>query len=134
MLASFIVEAKDGKLRPRNPKGWQSFVAALDGVVVITFKKRRRIRTDPQNRWYWGCVLALMEQTTGHTKEELHEAMKVRFNMRTVRVGSKIILIPDTTTELSTADFSAFCEKVRMFAATELNIVIPDPDIYYTEK
>lgn len=133
MLATFSAEIKDGKVRLRNRNAFDKHVSTLKGDVVVAVGKRRKKRSNPQNAWYWGCILKLMSETTGHTPEELHEAMKQRFNCKAISVGRQVVPVPGTTTGMSTMEFSDFIERVRAFAATELNIPIPDPQSFYEQ-
>ena len=122
---------EDGKLHIINGKKFAQYIATLHGDVLVRVEKPKRKRSDAQNRWYWGVVLQLMEEETGHTKEELHEAMKMRFNKRLITLGGNVMTIPGTTTKMKTSEFSEFVEKVRHFAVTYLNLTIPDPDPNY---
>lgn len=95
-----------------------------DGQYWIVLKEHKRDRSDPQNRYYWGCVIALISEWTGYTPEEAHEAMKMKF----LRAHEDTdIPTVKSTTKLSTAEFEAYCESIRRFAA-EHQVVIPEPN------
>ena len=91
---------------------------------------RRRTRTSKQNRRYWGNgVLAqIARQATSHGRlfdaETWHELFKRKF------IG--VIELPDgsvvgmSSTDLTTAEFSIFCDQVEAFAATELGVTFYD--------
>ena len=91
---------------------------------------RRRTRTSQQNRRYWGNgVLAqIARQATSHGRlfdaETWHELFKRKF------IG--VIELPDgsvvgmSSTDLTTAEFSIFCDQVEAFAATELGVTFYD--------
>ena len=94
--------------------------------VEVVVRRIRVRRTSPQNRWYWGCVLALIGEFCGYTPEEAHAAMKWLF----LRRPADVVGVPDTvrsTTDLTTVEFADYCEQVRRWAATELGLNIPDP-------
>ena len=96
--------------------------------LVLTCKLR--LRTSKQNKRYWGRgVLAqVAEQATVHGRlfsaEVWHEFGKRKF------LG--VIDLPDgsvmsvSTTKLTTAEFSAFCQEFEAYAATELGVVFYD--------
>lgn len=59
-------------------------------------------------------------------EEEAHDAMKWMFLRRPADVDGA----PDTvrsTADLTSAEFSEYCEQIRRWAATNLGIDIPDP-------
>lgn len=90
----------------------------------------RRKRTSRQNRRYWGQgVLAQIAQQAAvggrqYPAEIWHEQFKRQF------IG--VIELPNgevigkSSTELSTLEFSAFCDQVEAYAATELGVTFYD--------
>ena len=87
-------------------------------------------RTNPQNKYYFGVVLALISSETGHTPDECHEIFKAKFiPIKQLRVGGKIYHIPGSTKELMTVEFNEYIEKIRRFAAEKLSLSIPDPEV-----
>ena len=81
--------------------------------VQVTVEREKRNRTNQQNKYYWGYVLQLLSEHTGHEPEDLHEALKAHFAPKQV-VGN--IVIPSATRYLDTIDFSVFVEKVVLQA------------------
>lgn len=103
---------------------WLAGVLQADARYVLTVKRRKR--TQPQNRRYWGRgVLAqIAEQATVNGKlfsaETWHEQFKRMF------IG--VVELPDgsvigkSSTGLTTKEFSEFCTQVEAWAATELGV------------
>lgn len=97
---------------------------------VLTVKRRKR--TTPQNRRYWGQgVLAqVAEQATVGGKQFSadiwHELFKRKF------IG--VIELPNgevvgkSSKDLTTAEFSEFCSQVEAYAASELGVTFYDLD------
>lgn len=95
---------------------------------VLTVKRRKR--TTPQNRRYWGQgVLAqVAEQATVGGKQFSadiwHELFKRKF------IG--VIELPNgevvgkSSKDLTTAEFSEFCSQVEAYAASELGVTFYD--------
>jgi hypothetical protein len=100
-------------------------------VVHITTEKQSRSLN--QNRWYWGCVLALISEHTGYEPDELHELFKQRYLPKRLALADDngVVtaegVVGGSTARMGTVDFSEYCERVRQFAAEELGVVIPDP-------
>jgi hypothetical protein len=98
--------------------------------VQLTVEKIKHSRTIQQNRYYWGVVVKLVAQHTGHDPEQIHELLKQRFspkwnffdNARTAMAG-----IPTSTTRLDTLAFVEYTEKCRMWANEFLGLQIPLP-------
>lgn len=95
-------------------------------VLSVTLRKR----TKAQNRRYWGkgvlAQIAAQAVVRGklYPAETWHEQFKRQF------IG--VIELPNgdvvgmSSTELDTAEFSAFCDQVEAFAATELGVTFYD--------
>lgn len=122
MKSTSFIQVKDG--RPNtNP-----FKQLKDGryrVEVSGYSKR----SNPQNAYYWGCVLPMVQEGikylgTELTQGETHDFLKGRFNTVLIADG---LVAPKSTAALSKVEFSEYIEKVRLFAADFLGVVIPDP-------
>lgn len=110
----------DAQLHP-----WVANALQADARYVLTVKRRKR--TPPQNRRYWGKgVLAqIAEQATVNGKlfsaETWHEQFKRMFiGVEQLPDGS---VIGKSSTGLTTKEFSDFCTQVEAYAATELGVM-----------
>ena len=72
-------------------------------------------RSAKQNNYYWKVVNTL-GQELGYTKNQMHKTLKEEFRI-------------ESTKELSTSEFSDYIEQIIYWAATELNIVLPSPEM-----
>lgn len=103
-----------------------------DGEYVVSVKKNRAIRSLSANKYYHAILnIACMELDITH--ENMHEAMKYKFN-------SKVIFFPaggsqcigNTTADLDTKEFAGFVNRVKQYLTDDLGIVIPElKDIDY---
>lgn len=125
----------DGRL---NLTERDKFTAALggwrDGAVKLVVTYLYGKRSNPQNAYYWAVVVPLiregMEESMGEsiTDEEVHEWLKQQFNPRPIRTtNGHTFTLPGDTKSLDTAEFAAYLERCRQFAADTLGIDIPDP-------
>lgn len=88
----------------------------------IEVKEWRGKRTNAQNRLLWAIYTAIAN-ATGHTPEEVHDAMKAKFlPPRVISLGGEEVTIPPTTTATDVPEFSEYVERVQSFAATELGV------------
>lgn len=93
--------------------------------VEVVLRARRRQRSLPQNNFYWAAIVTALAEETGHTPMEIHEALKHQFLSR---VEGKLE-ITRSTADLTTAEFSEYCERCRVLAA-ELGVNVPNPGEY----
>ena len=100
-------------------------VSSFEGKwVQVIVRKQIVKRSLQQNRWYWGCIIAMLALHCGYDAEEMHDALKMRFLLdRTVNDALPTVR---STTSLSTEEFAAYCEQCRQLAA-EMGVNIPDP-------
>lgn len=127
--------------------GTQWKVALSDRVgerVTLTidkFKDRRSVRA---NAYYWGVVLKLIAEHSGHTPQDLHDALSEKFapgeqkQMEFVNTFTGEIeeLTTDSrrTSKLSMHDFYEYVEHVRVWASEWMGVETPDPDPDYWRK
>lgn len=96
-------------------------------TVQITIEERKKRRSNPQNAYYHGVVLKMIADFCGYRGEDeitgIHEELKRKF---LPKIGN--LSIVKSTSSLNTEEFSSYVENVRMWAAEELGIYIPDPN------
>jgi hypothetical protein len=126
----------NGKLE-KNRDLISEVINSLEGKdIIITIEKKRRKRSNPQNAYYWGIVLPMMQ--TGFYNnlgehvgiQEAHEFLKGRFLFREVvnQELGEVIKLSKSTTELSTIEWETYMDQIRAFATEFLNITIPLPN------
>lgn len=112
---------------PESHKELGKKLAELNpGNYTIEVKKIRAVRSISANRYYH-FILNIIAIETGHDHDELHEAMKMKFN-------SKMVFFPkggsqaygQSTSNLDSAEFSAYLNRVKSWALNEFGIVIPE--------
>lgn len=118
-------------------------VAVLAGKEVeVTIRRKRKRRTTPQLRYYWGCIvrdititLREMDPETGWTPDGVHEVLKAKF-LPLVRQWREFvneetgeaIREPLTTTKLTTTEEEIYHDYCRKWAAEFLGIGIALPN------
>jgi hypothetical protein len=128
-----------GALRIYNRPLFDEEVRAMsrekDLAVTIEVKVKRNVRSDVQNAYYWGVVVAMIVERLrelGHDvdRDLTHEFLKGRFlySELTDPNTGEVMRIPRKTSELATGEFMDYLEHVKQFAAETLDIYIPDPN------
>lgn len=127
---STILEKRDGKVTWEKPL--DLLLSLLpNGKFTLTIKKQAKDRSVSQNAlmWMWFACIA---DTTGNTKEEVHDAYCFMFLSRPVTMGSRSGIIPMGTSGLNTEEMKEFLDKVQADAA-QMGITLPDPGDQYFE-
>jgi hypothetical protein len=130
-----------GRLMVRD---WTRILRAVarmrDGEYLLRLERAHATRSQQQNAWYWSQVVGLVAKHTGYTADEIHEIYKAKFLPKhlTFSDGNGEIqgefVIGGSTSKLNTQEFADYCERIREWAADELDVVIPDPDPRWREK
>lgn len=113
----------------------------------VSVEEHKAERSNPQNNYYHGVVLERIAAAWGVETEDAHEWLcGTRWGWRdkkvpkTPRSPDGLESVPRRTTTtgfdgkrsvLSKIEFEEFVEFARRFAATKLNLFIPDPDPNY---
>ena len=133
--------SKEGDIK--LPKRLRAEVSALYAGCEIEaiFRKKKRTRSNEQNRYYWGVVLPVV--TDGFAElgnpvsssnpadlEAIHEFLKRRFlKPDTLHdVNGEVHELRYTTTTLSKSEMMDYFAQIGQFAAEYLGKVIPEPN------
>lgn len=127
---------KAGRLMIRDRRSFDSAVSGLkDGwEVEVEITRLRATRSQKQNAYYWGVVIHPISEHTGYPPDDVHELLKAIFipkPMAILKGNGDIVgqyVLGGSTRSMNTEEFSDFTERIKEWAATELDIYIPDPD------
>ena len=119
--------------------------AAIDGdaILVVRIEPEEKKRTLRQNKYLWGVVYktivdndpgyfvndaldALRKTARLSTAEVVHEFCKARFLPSADLPGLQITVAPSTA-KLPRKEFQEYVESIRLWAADELQVFVPDP-------
>lgn len=104
------------------------FIDLPEGEYLITIDKYFKKRTSPENRYYHGCIVEILANHTGFTKEEMHEALKFKFlGEDDMITGLRKVY---SSKKLTTVQFEEYCSKIRAWASEYLGCYIPLPNEY----
>lgn len=105
-----------------------------DKQVKLELEVWKNKRSNPQNSYYWGVVVAMIKEAINEygnefDAQETHEFLKKEFNYKEVEVDEGHYLkVPTSTTKLDTIGFSEYIMKVQQFASEMFGVYIPDPN------
>lgn len=140
---TYFGSVKDGRIR--LSKRLRAEVAGLfEGKQIeVTFRRKRKRRSDQQNRYYWGVVVPLIVEAfidLGHSEliqgnSESHEAVHAMLKRRFMSDGrtledkdGNVYELDPTTTDKTAVEMAEYMERIQEWAATCLGVTIPDPN------
>ena len=114
-------------------------ITILDGILKdpvpdgrYSIKKYRRVRSEQQNRYYWGFLVKPMLRKTGYSKEEMHNVLKHECNLKIKMIetlkGVREIHFVGSTAELETGEFEDYLRRCREWSAITIGVYIPLPN------
>jgi hypothetical protein len=127
---------------PDNKRRLMAQVGALRGPYRVLLEPCDPRRSNQQNRWYYGCILPLAVpalQDMGWEKIQTEDDAHRYFASEFLAVSHHNIVTGETrrwvrsTADLSTEEFSRYCERCRDRLA-EAGVIVPDPDPEYWRK
>jgi hypothetical protein len=115
------------KLTLDVPRQFRAYLQRLKGEEVeVEIRKRRSKRSGKQNAYWHGVVVALLAQECGYTPDEMHQALKAKFlGEDDLRSGLRRI---GSTAKLNTQQFVELTDRVVLWAAEDLGVIIPQPE------
>lgn len=94
--------------------------------------KEARIRSTPENKYYWGVCVQILSDELGYHRNEIHEILKGMFlsevKFLKTKEGIEEIRIPKSTAELTTIGFENYLSDIRQWSSAELGIWLPEPN------
>lgn len=126
----------NGRISSNATEDIRKFISEYEGKSIeIVLKKARSKRTDLQNRYYFGCVVPIIQEALkdlGHRldKDETHYFLREKFNYKELvnENTGESVKIPQSTTALTKTEFGEYIEKIAQWSAEFLNVAIPEPN------
>lgn len=131
-----ITSVSQGKFTRNRTIILQAIKSFENSDVVLTLEKPKKKRSNPQNRYYWSCLLPLMQQGAKDIFGEVwsinkaHEHLKAKFlfhesiNHKT----GEIIRTPKSTTENTTTEMEIYHTEIRIYLLEDFDINAPEPN------
>lgn len=99
-----------------------------DQVIILTISKDKNLRSNNQNRYYWGVVVVMISDEIGYFPEEVHGMLTDKFLGYNISVKEQDYRTTTSTTRLNTTEFEDYLSKIRAWASMELSLYIPEPN------
>lgn len=112
----FRGKVEKGRIDLDNRGAFRTYLQSFEGKrVELVLRERSPYRSDEQNRYYHGVVVAMISDHTGYTPEETHDQLKAKFKV-------------ESTSRMKSADFQEYISRIVHWAASDLGVCIPDPN------
>ena len=116
----------DGIWNSENPQMFKQFLAKNSNKrAVLKVKKWYPNRSLAENNYYWACIVTILADEFGYSKEEMHESLKSIFlKVETPGKPPKIL----STSDLTTIEAEKYYEEIRTWASVEYKIRLMLPN------
>jgi hypothetical protein len=118
---------KNNQIEIEDKENFNLFKKLNEGVeILIRMQKYYRLRTDPQNKYYWGVIIKILQEYTGEDeRDRIHDALKEKFIDKLDVLGERV---SKGTSNMSTVEFEEYASEIRQWASRDLNCYIPEPN------
>lgn len=132
-MRTFIIKSGDETTFKDLGRYLRELKPGKEYCVVV--KQNRPVRSLSANGYYH-VILSIIGTETGHTHEQLHDICKKKFNYEIINFPkSGVEIRGKSTSQLDSAEFAAYVNRVKQWALDEFNITIPDTrDIDYQKQ
>lgn len=135
---SIISSVSNGNLK-RNRNLIKEAIESFEGKEIeITIQKKRKLRSNPQNKFYWGVVLPILQEGLKDATGEIRDFNSIHYQIIIPLLAPKrdvvntdtgqVITEHITSSEMSTSEFMDFMVSIQQWGAEFLGITIPEPN------
>lgn len=109
-----------------------NYLKNLENNYFVEVKKKRNIRSNNQNRYYWKCIVQELANSLGYFPNEMHDILRSKFlsEWEMLEINNKKIGINKikSSTDLNTKAFEIYADQIRIWALTDLGIRLMMPN------
>lgn len=87
------------------------------------------LRSTNQNSYMWGVCIKILSDSTGFSKEEMHDILKHKFlTVEKQTKSGQVLQVTRSTASLNTSEMEEYLARIRQWAAEYLDCNIPEPN------
>lgn len=135
---TLISSVVNGNLK-RNRNKIREAIAAFEGKEIeLTIQKKRKVRSTPQNSYYWGVVLPIVQDGLKDATGEVRDLNSIHYQILLPLMAPKreivnietgeVITERITSSEMTTTEFSEYVMEIQAWGSEFLGIQIPNPN------
>jgi hypothetical protein len=106
--------------------------------VILTIQKARKSRSNPQNSFYWGVVLQLVQQGLKDATGEFRSVENIHYNILLKMFAPENEIVNTetgecitekiTSSQMTTTQFCEYVMEIQKWGAEFLGVDIPSPN------
>lgn len=135
---SIISSVENGTLK-RNRKLISDAIKSFEGKEIeLTIERKRKKRSNPQNRYYWGVVMPILQSGLKEATGEVRDINSIHYQIVLPLFSPKREIINKETgevvseskssSEMTTSEFSEFVMEIQKWGSEFLSVDIPSPN------
>jgi len=135
---TIISHVENGNLK-RNRNLIKEAIKSFEGKdIEVTIQRKRKTRSTPQNSFYWGVVLPLVQDGLKESTGEIRDfgAIHYQILLPLMAPGRDIVNLETgviiseklTSSEMTTTEFMEYVLEIQKWSTEFLGINIPDPN------
>jgi hypothetical protein len=110
-------------------------------TVSIRIRRERPKISDLQRGYYFAVVVPMIAEETGNDEDVVHEELKRMFLPKVTKIWRnkktgkrRQLTTRPSLMNLNSKQAAEYTERIRIWAAEDLNLLIPEPDPRWKEK
>ena len=131
-----ITSVSNGKFTRNRTVILNAIKSFENSDVILTLEKPKKKRSSPQNRYYHGMLIPLMQQGAkdmwgevwSTTKAHEHLKAKFLFHESVNQKTGEITQTPKSTTENTTTEMEVYHTEIRIYLLQDFDINAPEPN------
>jgi len=118
-----------GRLILSGEDRFNAYLSSLEGKQVeVIVQIPRKSRSINQNNYYFGIIVTMISEFTGHTIDEVHGFLAGMFLVKHMNILGNETDYVLSSTSLSTTEAENYFSKCREWAALTLQLSVPEPN------
>ena len=128
IIPIFKASIKNCQLIFEDRDKYNNWIAQLneENDLEVIVRKRKKTRSEKQNRYYWGVILKLISEATGEDAEDLHNHFAYKWLINKGKSGR--LHSRKSTSQITTIEFKEYLDKIISWGEQYLGITFPEPE------
>ena len=143
MKLTYNGKVQKGEIKLPRKRLKKEVIQAFEGrEIKVTFQRKKKIRSNEQNSYYWGVVIPFVirgfidlgndiQEGNEEHHNAVHELLKGKFLANGEELWDaegNMLQLNSSTTKCTTSQFMDYLAQIQMWSVEYLNVNIPDPE------
>lgn len=129
IIPIFRATVKNAQLLLKHPANFRKYLLSFrnNTDVDITVKRHEETISDPLRKYYFKVVMGILSEDTGHSKEQCHEAMKIKFSSEEIDGMLIVHSVFSNESKMGITRKKEFIAEVKQWMWDFRELTVPDP-------